>query len=81
MASPNASSASGDLEFIKHPSRRSVVHGTKGIVACSQPLAAKCGIEVLEKGGNAADAAVAVGMVCFSLPFCCCPLLFREDES
>ncbi|KAI8268906.1 hypothetical protein K4K58_003693 [Colletotrichum sp. SAR11_239] len=47
-------------EFVKFPSRRSVVHSTKGIVSCTQPLAAKCGIEILQAGGNAADAAVAV---------------------
>ncbi|KAB5554519.1 nucleophile aminohydrolase [Coniochaeta sp. 2T2.1] len=47
-------------EYMKWPSRRSVVHSTKGIVACTQPLAAKCGIDILNKGGNAADAAVAV---------------------
>lgn len=41
-------------------SRRSVVHGTKGIVACSQSLAAEAGLEILRQGGNAADAAVAV---------------------
>ncbi|KAL2278870.1 hypothetical protein FJTKL_14047 [Diaporthe vaccinii] len=46
--------------FAKFSSRRSVVHSTKGIVACTQPLAAKCGIEILDAGGNAADAAVAV---------------------
>lgn len=46
--------------FSKFASRRSVVHSTKGIVSCSQALAAKCGIEVLEAGGNCADAAVAV---------------------
>ncbi|KAI6084687.1 gamma-glutamyltranspeptidase [Hypoxylon rubiginosum] len=46
--------------FQKFPSRRSVVHSTKGIVSCTQPLAAKCGIQVLEAGGNCADAAVAV---------------------
>lgn len=46
--------------FAKFPSRRSVVHSTKGIVACTQPLAAKCGIEILEAGGNCVDAAVAV---------------------
>lgn len=49
-----------DPDFASFPSRRSVVHSTKGIVACTQPLAAKCGIEVLQKGGNCADAAVAV---------------------
>ncbi|KAL7810242.1 gamma-glutamyltranspeptidase [Trichoderma aethiopicum] len=47
-------------DMFKFPSRRSVVHSTEGIVACSQPLAAKCGLEVLRAGGNAADAAVAV---------------------
>lgn len=41
-------------EYMKWPSRRSVVHSTKGIVACTQPLAAKCGIDILNKGGNAA---------------------------
>ncbi|GJN90639.1 hypothetical protein Rhopal_003651-T1 [Rhodotorula paludigena] len=54
--------ALSDLEvpFNRFPSRRSVVYGTKGMVACSQPLAAEAGLEVLRKGGNAADAAVAV---------------------
>ncbi|ORX96495.1 nucleophile aminohydrolase [Clohesyomyces aquaticus] len=47
-------------QFIHFPSRRSVVHSTKGIVSCTQPLAAAAGLEVLRKGGNAADAAVAV---------------------
>lgn len=41
-------------DFFKFASRRSVVHSTEGIVACSQPLAAKCGIEILHAGGNAA---------------------------
>ncbi|KAF3914449.1 Gamma-glutamyltranspeptidase [Arthrobotrys entomopaga] len=47
-------------ELFKFPSRRSVVHSTKGIVSCSSPLAAQAGIKILEKGGNAADAAIAV---------------------
>ncbi|KAK3719203.1 hypothetical protein LTR37_004422 [Vermiconidia calcicola] len=46
--------------FAHFPSRRSVVHSTKGIVSCTQPLASQCGLEVLRKGGNCADAAVAV---------------------
>ncbi|KAF8634437.1 hypothetical protein AX15_000886 [Amanita polypyramis BW_CC] len=41
-------------------SRRSVVYGTKGMVSSSQPLATEAGLEILRKGGNAADAAVAV---------------------
>jgi gamma-glutamyltranspeptidase/glutathione hydrolase len=42
-------------------SRRSSVYGRNGIVATSQPLATAAGLEVLAKGGNAADAAVAAG--------------------
>lgn len=49
-----------DPHFASFASRRSVVHSTKGIVASTQPLASECGLEVLRKGGNAADAAVAV---------------------
>lgn len=41
-------------EHLKFPSRRSVIHSTEGIVACTQPLAAKCGLEILRAGGNAA---------------------------
>ncbi|EGP90891.1 uncharacterized protein MYCGRDRAFT_65045 [Zymoseptoria tritici IPO323] len=47
-------------KFVAFPSRRSVVHSTKGIVSSTQPLASQCGIEILQKGGNCADAAVAV---------------------
>ncbi|KAK4694699.1 hypothetical protein P7C71_g2926, partial [Lecanoromycetidae sp. Uapishka_2] len=51
---------SSDPEFISFPSRRSVVHSTNGIVACTQPLAAAAGQRILRAGGSAADAAVAV---------------------
>ena len=36
------------------PSRRSVVYSTKGMVACSQPLAVQAGLQILREGGNAA---------------------------
>lgn len=41
-------------------SRRSPVMSLNGAVACSQPLAAAAGYDILKMGGNAADAAVAV---------------------
>lgn len=42
-------------------SRRSPVYSSNGIVSTSQPLATAAGLEILAKGGNAADAAVAAG--------------------
>ncbi|KAE9966697.1 hypothetical protein BLS_006858 [Venturia inaequalis] len=52
--------AAVDPDFTAFPSRRSVVHSTKGIVSSTQPLASQAGVQILQKGGNAADAAVAV---------------------
>lgn len=56
---------SGPLDFAKFNSRRSVVHSTKGIVACTQPLAAKCGIDILNAGGNAAVSRVSLIQLSF----------------
>lgn len=42
------------------------------MIACSQPLAAAAGLEILQKGGNAADAAVAVSAMLNLTEPCSC---------
>ena len=38
------------------------MYGTKGMVCSSQPLAAQVGLDMIKKGGNAVDAAVATAI-------------------
>ena len=44
---------------VSYPSSRNLVFGNKGMVATTVPLAAEAGLEILKKGGNAIDAAIA----------------------
>ncbi|MFC5650463.1 gamma-glutamyltransferase family protein [Paenibacillus solisilvae] len=45
--------------FNPYPSQRMTTYGSRGMVATSQPLAAQAGLDILKKGGNAIDAAIA----------------------
>lgn len=49
------------IDYLHHPypSQRMTTVANKGMVATSQPLASQAGLDILKKGGNAIDAAIA----------------------
>ena len=46
----------------RQTSRRQVVYGTHGMAASSQQMATLAGMEIMKKGGNAVDAAIAMAI-------------------
>jgi gamma-glutamyltranspeptidase/glutathione hydrolase len=70
---------------VKAPTR-TLVRGSRGVVACGHPVAALAGLELLRQGGNAVDAALAAaGALSVLLPDACglggdALLLVREPD-
>ncbi len=62
-ASDNPTRPPGDRPYGNLRGTRSVAMGRRGMIATSQPLASSAGLDVLHRGGNAVDAAVAAAAV------------------
>ncbi len=60
---PGSAQYPGDRPASNPRATRSVVMGTQGMIATSQPLASAAGLRVMQEGGNAIDAAVAAAAV------------------
>ena len=51
-----------DSQYYRYASRREVLFARQGMVCTSQALAAQAGLDMLKKGGNAVDAALATAI-------------------
>jgi gamma-glutamyltranspeptidase/glutathione hydrolase len=63
MIEPGLGQAPGDRPAANPRATRSVVLAKNGMIATSQPLASAAGLQVLQEGGNAIDAAVTAAAV------------------